>query len=130
MPQYNAAQQRARDTFRMLMSITDVRLRNKRSKELPPLKIKVSELTPQAYCALMQLRGALPGATPEQLVEAERVFGAVVDRATQIAVVSKGLQELDEMGVGLFVNAPDGVHFYCYPNLDLLTEVTPASAIG
>jgi hypothetical protein len=130
MPQYNAAQQRARDTFKMLMSITDVRLRQKRSRELPPLVVKVSELSPQAYCALMQMRGALPGASPEQLVEAERVFGSVIDRATQIAVVSKGLQELDEMGIGLFVNMPDGTHFFCYPNLDLAVEATPASQIG
>lgn len=129
MPQLNAAQIRVRDTLKMLQSITDRRLRMTRSKELPPMQLKLSELSPAAYCALMHMRGSLPGASPEQLAEAERVFGNVIDRATQIAVVSKGLQELDELGVGLFVSMPDGHHFFCYPNLDLLTEVVPASAI-
>lgn len=129
MPQYNAAQKHARDTLKMLISITDARLRQKRSKELPPIQIKVAELSPAAYCALMQMRGALPGATPAQLAEAQHVFGSVIDRTTQAAAVAKGLMELDEMGVGVFLRAADGVHFFCYPNLDLLAAVTPASAL-
>lgn len=124
MAQLNAVQKRARDILKMLTNTKDHALRRKRTAALPPIVIKMSELSPTAYCALMQMRGALPSATPEQLEAAQRVFGSVIDRATQVAAVLKGLQELDEMGIGVFMPPSN---FFCYPNLDLATEVvTPA----
>ena len=129
MAEYNAAQKRARDTLKMLMSTKDVRLRQKRTKELPPLVLKVSELSPTAYCALMQMKGSLPSATPAQLDEANRVFGSVIDQATKVAAVRKGMQELDEMGVIVTITAADGDHFFCYPNIDLATEAVLASSL-
>lgn len=125
MPQFNAAQLRCRDSLKMLVEIKDNALRQKRAAELPPLRIKVADLTPTAYCALMQMKGSMPNATPEQLAEAQRVFGAVIDQATKIAAIRQGLKELDIMGVGVVM--PDG--FLCYPNIDLLSEVVTAAQV-
>lgn len=126
MANLNPAQKRCRDILKMLSNTKDVALRKRRARELEPIQIRVADLTPQAFCALMQMKGAMPSASPAQIDEANRVFGSVLDRATKLAVIVKGLEELDEMGVVVFVPPED---VFCYPNLDLLTEVVDAKQL-
>ena len=117
----------ARETMKMLMAIKDPAARRARVAKLPPIRVKVADLSPTAYCALLQIKGSLPGATPDQLEAANKVFGSVIDQATKVAAVTKGLRELDELGIVIFIPPED---VFCYPHIDLLTEVVDASKLN